>query len=170
MKIKLSECAQIAEIVSAVAIVLSLIFVGFQLKDNARATRSATANAATAPMIAWYGNVGQNQQTSALLYNNIGKDPDTVDPDEWFQFVMSMHAQMLIHQNNYYLVEEGTLELEIRDSLAQTLSAIKDQPGFIRFWQQRKSIFFPEFQRYIDELLASSLDLSSDLYDDVPTE
>ena len=41
MKTSLSDFAQIAEIISAVAIVLSLIFVGFQLSDNAAATRSA---------------------------------------------------------------------------------------------------------------------------------
>ena len=48
MKHKLSDYALIAEIISAFAIILSLIFVGFQLSDNAAATRSATANATTA--------------------------------------------------------------------------------------------------------------------------
>ena len=42
MKMMLSEYAQIAEIVGAFAIILSLIFVGYQLNNNAKATRSAT--------------------------------------------------------------------------------------------------------------------------------
>ena len=57
-KFKLSDYAQIAGIISAFAIVLSLFFVGFQLRDNAKATRSATANAAIASLSAWYAGIG----------------------------------------------------------------------------------------------------------------
>jgi hypothetical protein len=163
MKLKLSEYAQIAEIVSAFAIVLSLIFVGFQLKDNARATRSAAANATIASVTAWYAGNGQSEQASARFLNGI-ENPDALSREEWFQFVMNMHSLMLNFQNSYYLVDEGTLDYEIRDSLTAAISAVKDQPGFHRFWEQRRAIFFPEFQNYIDTLLASDAVNSEGLY------
>jgi len=65
MKLKLSDFAQIAEIISAFAIVLSLFFVGFQLRDNAKATRSATANSSIASLSAWYAGLGLSEQASA---------------------------------------------------------------------------------------------------------
>ena len=143
MKLKLSECAQIAEIVGAVAIVLSLIFVGFQLNDNARATRSATATATIASMSSWYAGSGQSDQTSANFLNAI-ENPDAQTREEWFQFVMNFHAFMLNVQSSYYLVEEGTLDLEIRNSLTAVIMGVKDLPGFRLYWKQRKAIFFPE--------------------------
>ena len=42
MKSKLSDLASIAEIVASVGVVLSLIFVGFQLNEGNRETRAAT--------------------------------------------------------------------------------------------------------------------------------
>jgi len=45
MKIKLAEWASIAEILGAVAIVISLLFVGFQISDGTRETRAATVHA-----------------------------------------------------------------------------------------------------------------------------
>ncbi|MFT7314147.1 MAG: hypothetical protein ACI9J5_002289, partial [Paraglaciecola sp.] len=50
MKYKLSEVAEIAEIIGAVAIVLSLVFVGAQLQKNTSATKSASAIAAANSM------------------------------------------------------------------------------------------------------------------------
>lgn len=47
MKLKLSEWASIAEVLSAIAIVISLVFVGLQVSDGSRATRAATSQAAS---------------------------------------------------------------------------------------------------------------------------
>ena len=45
MKISLGQLAQIAEIVAALAVVISLIYVGRQLESNTSAARSATVQA-----------------------------------------------------------------------------------------------------------------------------
>ncbi len=170
MKRNLSEFAQVAEIISAFAIVLSLIFVGFQLNDNAKATRSATANATIASMSSWYTANGQSEQASALFLSAI-ENPGAQSREQWYQFVLNFHAMMLNFQNSFYLVEEGTLDHEIRDSLTAVISGVKDQPGFHRYWAQRRDIFFPEFQSYVDEILASEQVNSKGLYRDiVPVE
>ena len=166
MKLKLSQYAQIAEIIGAAAIVFSLIFVGFQLNDNAKATRSATANATIASMSSWYAGMGQSQQASAVFMNAI-EDPDAYTREQWFQVVMSLHALMLNFQNSFYLAEEGTLDHEIRDSLTSVIAAVKGQPGFERYWEQRRDIFFPEFQSYVDAILASEQENSKGLYRDI---
>jgi hypothetical protein len=166
MKRNLSEYAQIAEIISAIAIVLSLIFVGFQLNNNAKATRSATATATIDSMSSWYAGTGQSDQASVNFINAI-ENPDGQTREQWFQFVMNFHAFMLTVQNSYYLVDEGTLDLEIRDSLTAVITAVKDLPGFRLYWKQRKAIFFPEFQSYIDTIMASEKMDSQGLYKDL---
>jgi hypothetical protein len=163
MKLKLSDYAEIAEIISAFAIVLSLVFVGFQLSDNAKATRSATANSSISSISNWYAALGTNEQASANFFNAI-TNPDTRSPEEWFQYVMAFHSVMLNFQNSYYLVEEGTLDFEIRDSLTAAIAAVKDQPGFLLYWQQRKPIFFPEFQAYVDLIIVSDQVNSEGVY------
>jgi len=168
MKLKLSDYAQIAEIISAFAIILSLFFIGFQLNDNAKATRSATANASVASLTAWYAGLGQNKQASANFFTAI-TNPDALTEEEWFQFTMHFHAAMLNFQNSYYLVEEGTLDNQIRDSMTSVIAAVKDQPGFLRYWKQRKPIFFPEFQTYVDAIIASNLKNSEGVYPTIVT-
>ncbi|MBL4852680.1 MAG: hypothetical protein COB81_03795 [Flavobacteriaceae bacterium] len=163
MELNLSESAQIAEIISAFAIVLSLFFVGFQLRDNVKATRSATANSSIASLSAWYAGLGLSEQASANYYTGI-TNPDALPQEEWVQFVMGLHAAFLNFQNSYYLAAEGTLDHEIRNSLTAAIAAVKGQPGFLRYWQQRKPIFFPEFQDYVDLIVASDQVNSEGVY------
>lgn len=163
MKFKLSKIALVAEIISAFAIVLSLFFVGFQLSNNARATRSATANSSIASISTWYADLGRDEHASAIFLSAMGS-PDDQTPEHWFQFVFTLHAVMLNFQNSVYLVDQGTLDKEIRDSVTDSLLAIKDQPGFLLYWDQRKSIFFPEFQGYVDGIISSEQVNSEGVY------
>ena len=117
-------------------------------------------------MSAWYSSNGQNAQASALFYNAIIK-PDEQTAEGWYQFVLNLHALMLNFQNSFYLAEEGTLDDEIRDSLTAVIAAVRNQPGFLLYWEQRRDIFFPEFQHYVDEILASEQINSKGLFPNV---
>ncbi|WP_265529670.1 hypothetical protein [Sphingomicrobium marinum] len=166
MKFKLKQWAQIAEVISAVAIVLSLIFVGLQLRSNAQATQYASANATNASISSWYSRIANNEQASSIFWSALSS-PDSLTPAEWYQFVLNMHALMLNLQNSYYLNAEGTLDTEIQNSLAVIVAGVRDQPGFARYWEQRKSIFYPEFQAYIDAIMDSEVQVSEGLYEDI---
>ena len=60
MKYNLKKIALVAEIFGGIAILISLIFVGIQFKENTKATRSATALATVSEMTSWYSNIGNS--------------------------------------------------------------------------------------------------------------
>jgi hypothetical protein len=142
------------EILGALAVVLSLAFVGIQIGENNRATKSAMASASVDSITAWYVEIGNNEQSSALLYHYLG-DPNSLSAEKRFQAALNLHGLFLIFQNSYYLVNEGTLEQAILRSLTEAIVGIKEQPGFHLFWKQRRSIFLEGFQEYVDSLVAS---------------
>ena len=155
MKYKLKNIAIITEIFGGIAIVISLIFVGFQFKENAKATRSATATATIASMSSWYSDLGNNQQSSMLLWQFLTA-PDSVPQEQRLQPIFNLHATFLLLQNSYLLVEDGTLDARIQTSLAQAIKGVRNQPGMILYWKLRRSIFIEEFQIYVDEILQST--------------
>jgi hypothetical protein len=65
------------------------------------------------------------------------------------------------------LAKEGTLDERIKYSLTAVMVAVKDQPGFHKYWQQRRSIFFPEFQEYMDATVSSDRRVSEGVYRDI---
>lgn len=156
MKIKLSDIASIAEIIAAIALVISLVFVGVQLQDNTKATKSASAIAASSGIAQWYMHMGHNGE-SAVIFRDFIATPDLLTPEEQHRGVLLLHSAMWGFQNNYYLVKEGTLEQRIQDSISQSIIIIKDTPGWKHYWLQRRSTFLPEYQRYVDELMTSDV-------------
>ena len=167
--LKLADCAHIAEVVGAVAIVLSLIFVGLQLRESALATRTANATQAFALMSEWYSAAGNSKQGSSVFYRAI-TDPCSLTEQEWFQYVLNQHGVMLNLQNSYYLAREGTLDTEVHQSLTEILAGVKSQHGYLLYWQQRKAIFFQDFRAEVDAILADRVprDVSAGLYRGVP--
>jgi hypothetical protein len=165
----LEQLANIAEVIGVIVVAITLIFLTAQMRQNTRATRSATANESISTVTAWYREIGNSKQSSALFYNAVA-DPESQTPEEWLQFVLNLHGLLLAFQNGFYLAREGTLDDRINQSLTEVIVAVKDQPGFQLFWRQRKAIFFPEFQDYIDTAMSADRRVSEGLYMDINPE
>jgi hypothetical protein len=161
--LKLSEWANVAEIVGAAAVIISLIYVGYQVNDNTSAIRSAAANDASVAMQAWYLEMGSNREASDLWFNAMTSSEPLPTHDE-FQFMMMMHAVLLGMQNSYLLSQEGTIDAEFRDGITTAIVAVKDLPGMGRYWRQRRNFFHSGFAEYIDGLLAREPIETLDMY------
>jgi len=153
----------ITEIVGALAIVITMIFVGVQFRENTKATKSATATSTIGAITEWYANLGTNEQASNLFWNFMA-DPTSLTQTERYQVIINLHGLWLTFQNSYYLVEEGTLDPRLQESLTETINGVKDQPGFHLYWETRKSIFYKEFREFIDSVLVTSRKASPGLY------
>jgi len=163
LRVKLSEWASIAEIIGAVAVVVSLLYVGLQVNDNTSAIRSTAANDATVTMQAWYLEMGSNRQASDVWFNAMTSAEPLSTNDE-FQFIMSMHSVLLGMQNSFLLSQEGTIDAEFRDALSIALVAVKDLPGMERFWRQRRQFFHRDFAEYVEDQLAQDGIVTLDMY------
>ena len=149
------------EVVGLAAVVLSLVFVGLEVSESTRATRSATAAETTATVAEFYTSLGNDQQVSNLMRTYI-TDPQSLTLEERFQGTMRIHALMLILQSSFYLEEEGTLTPQIRQSMTK---AITSEPGVHYYWEQRKPIFVNEsFIAFMEQTLASEYTHSKGLY------
>ena len=165
MKYSLKKTALITEIIGGIALFISLIFVGVQFRENTIATKSATANAANAITVSWYNEAGNSAQSSQLLWDYI-KDPKSITTGaEKFQATILMHGLILSFQNNYYLASEGTLDQDVQKSLTASISAIKNQPGWQEYWENRESHFFVEFRDYMNSILTSDFEVDEGIYE-----
>ena len=163
MENKLQKITIVTEIVGALAIVISLIFVGIQFTENTKATKSATAASTVATISSWYTEMGNNQQSSSLFWNFMAA-PDSLSSEERFQVIISLHGLFLTFQNSYYLSQQGTLDSHIQASITKAAVGVKDQPGFRLFWKLRRELFFPEFQKHIDEIVDTDIEISEGMY------
>jgi hypothetical protein len=69
---------------------------------------------------------------------------------EQFQWLMLMHSWFIAFQRSFFLSQEGTLDVGLRDSIGTAIIAVNHLPGLRRYWEQRKSFFQPEFMSWVE--------------------
>lgn len=149
----LEQLGLIAEIVGAIAIIVTLVYLSIQVKDSARASRSAAVTDATTAMQAFYQELGSNPATSKLFLVGL-TNPDTLSQEDQFQYLMMMHSCFLGFQRSFFLAREGTLDVALRDSIGTAMHAVNHLPGIHLYWRQRRAYFQPEFVEWVESLLA----------------
>ena len=151
------------------AVIASFVFFGVQQKENAKATRSATASATINTMADWYIAIGTNKEYAEAFYDYMAH-ADKLTEQQRFPYIMSLHAIFLSFENTYILLHEGTLDPRIHESMVRVLNYSKYQPGLHLYWKSRKALFFPEFQEYIDEIINSKTEAPDGVFKKIEKE
>ena len=148
-----SAIGAVGELVGALAVVLSLVYLSRQVRQNTRALR--TANAAT---------VKQNFQSIARAFitdrgaSDIvirALNRDELSPAEklsayaWF-FDLLKSGELAYSQ---YIA--GDLDKPVWDASLQFFLAYWTTPGMREYWQDRHPAFTPEFREAMDGWLAA---------------
>jgi len=142
----------VGEIIGAIAVIATLIYLAIQVKDSARATRSEALTDATTAMQAFYLEIGSNPQASELFLDGL-TNPDSLSKHAQYQFVFLLHSGFLGFQRTFFLAEKGTLDIHLRDSIGTAIHAVNHLPGMQFYWRQRKAFFQPEFVDWVEDLL-----------------
>ena len=113
MRLKLSEWANVAEVLSAVAIVISLIFVGVQIADGNRETRAATAQSALNAEMVFQAEILRYADTWLKV---VSGQPFSDDVEERRGIIL-YNMMMTQNENQYVQMKSGFIEFSL-DSLA----------------------------------------------------
>ncbi len=153
----------VGEIVGAITVVATLIYLARQIRDSARAARSAAVTDATSAVQAFYHELGSNPQVCELFLEGL-MNPESMSKQARSQFLMMPHSWFLGCQRSFFLAQEGTLDAGLRDSIGTAIVAVNHLPGTHLYWRQRKTFFQPEFVDWIEALLAQEPLADMDAY------
>ncbi len=146
----LEQFHQISEIIAAVVVAITLIFLTVQLKQNTKMLRSAATQGAHDQISDIYQPLMADQSLTDLWLRGL-QDPSRLSAVETARF-FSFWLQALFDVQNWYLqTREGLLDETILNSFGQVLANLhKSSPGFVTFWEKRKYVYAPDFVRYIE--------------------
>ena len=161
MEKQLINNKMLVEVFSAFAVIISLIFVGLEMSDNTKATRSSIAVETNSTISAWYNTISSDPHNTKVLLDFM-RNPQCSTLEEKYQAILMTHSFMLILQNTFYLEDEGTLDSNIRESITKILVVA---PGMRFFWKQRKVLFTNQrFISFVDQHLVGEGLHSNALY------
>lgn len=138
----------VSQTVAATGVIISLIFVGLQIRQSAKAVRSATAQSVHDNYATWYLSLSGN--ASALATSAKGfVDLSSLTPAEKAQFVCTMMAFLSHSQNAFYQWWDGALSQHLWVGWEALMMNLVNTPGGAAFWQERSYVFSEDFQGHV---------------------
>ena len=155
MNRKLSDWASIAEIISSIAVVVTLVFLIIEIRGNTDEIRAATLTNA----------LGRNQDLILTLAANSelaeintrvlqGEELSTAEAIRYGQYFA---AYLRATEESFIAYRDGRLEEEIWLTRAQVLLDIFDYGDTRRMWSERRGSgwYIEDFARWLDTELAA---------------
>ena len=152
MAIDWQVAAAISEVVGAVAVVISLVYLAYQVRQNTRAIRGSTLDAITDHQqdeLRWSAEISH-------IWKKALDAPDTLTFDESWQLGEWTNAAFTARQNEFHQYRHGLLDKEVwlaSENIIRLLVAIE----WVRNWWQeharndRSAEFAALVDRIIDE-------------------
>ncbi len=148
----LDQFASFASIIASGAVVISLIFIGLQLRQNSHLTRMAAAQTSAQLLSQNFGRVIEHADLAEILSRDLEQDPWTNSEQlrvSNFMSVSFRHYEVLhLHRRYGIFEEELWVGSEARLKEALTTPAIRD------WWGDCKSYYASSFIIYVDSLIA----------------
>jgi len=161
----LGKILQVGELIAAAAVVISVVFVGLEVRQNSRAQVLSTTQAAVSDYIGSLELLSDNPGL-ACLYVRAAQDYEGLSGSERLRFsafYMSTYYQL---QEMHRLAEEGALDADTWAGFHGLLSETTRYPGVRQWFAQRRSWFSERFQAYIDELIKDAAPVDAYLFED----
>ncbi len=145
----LDQYASIAEIFGLILVIVTLVFLAVQTRQNTQAMRAGTSQAIHEQMSRFYNLLSENADLAEVFVKG-QKDPDVLTPAETARFFSFWLTACLTFQNLVGQTREGIVGTDLTYALSRNLVNMSKAPGFQAFWAQRKDVFEPHFQAYVD--------------------
>ena len=142
----------IGEIIGAVAVVFSLIYLATQIRISNRASRQAAEQNLLDNQRTWLGRIGENDSLSTIWLKGSRDDP-TLTEVEWVRYGTLCNEITLNWERCYLLAKDGDVSSSIVERDQRLRENIIGSLGYRKWFAARKTTLTEEFA----ELLESEL-------------
>ena len=137
------------EIIGATAVVVSLLYLGIQIRGQTRQARLAAAHDIS---------IGYRQAMDhfsdpymSQLYVKALSGIESVNDSELFQLILGCQKMLRVWEEAFYLHSEGQLHGKYWGGIDRQFRAFLDLPVFKYTWDIRCEFYGDEFRKMVDE-------------------
>ena len=145
----LQDLANIGEFIGGFAVILSLVFVGLQIRQNTKSVRAQSELVLSQRFGDFHGRVNEHPELSAL-YDKAITEPDSLTSEEVRRFRWCMAEVFLIYEGAYHLYRHGELSRESIGTRIQSAKVLLENPVLKEWWEERMTPLSRGFVDFVD--------------------
>ena len=141
----------LGESFGAVAVVLSLVYLAAQVRQNTKALRGAATADSIAGMIQWDQSLIEDPVLVRIFAQGI-EDMNDLDEDGRARFVVLMLNFFKTFENMHYQFSKGAMDPDVWEGWEVLGALYFTAPGVMQYWSERRQMFTPSFREWIEGL------------------
>lgn len=150
----LTDLASLGSFVSAIAVLISLIYLSLQVKQAERNQQASIRATRVTRIVDIFLRLAEPSLADAMTKATAGaKD---VSDTEVRQFLFYCRARFYNAEDSFNQFQEGLLGRVIFDSLVVGLKVSLGQPGMRAYYKRQRGDFGKDFVAFVDKLLAET--------------
>ena len=151
----LEEIYYIGQTVAVVALLISILFVGYQIRQNTKAIRATSHHAITDSFNQINALIIGDPKIARLWRLGMAGSSE-LNEDEATSFSLMALAYMRIFETLYYQYKNGTMDRKLFDAELNTLKWTAANPGFREWWRENPISLSAEYRDFINGLIAEA--------------
>ena len=149
----------IGEIVGALMVVVTLVYLSRQIKQHGVATTSNSMDSWFSDYSALGLEVFADAARSEIVQNGFTNFL-ALNEKEQFQFHMWLVQHILSAQNMFLQTHSNTMHIDLAESVLTFNATMLKLPGAYQWWETGRQIFHPEFVKDMDRRIEAAAPVS----------
>ena len=140
----------IAEIVGAIAVVLTLIYLAYQVRNNTRMAQRASTAEAVSAIMAFNDSLVDNPKVGELFQRGVNLGLENLTDEERVPFTIVMFNLLKTCEHLYYQHAVGAMDPDVWEGWDHMIRGYLTAPGSQEWYQERRLAFSSNFRNYLD--------------------
>ena len=150
----LEDLGNIGEFVGAFAVVLSLIYLAVQIRQNTEMLRASTHHGMTAAGTELNKLLAGNDAVAHIFFTGL-HDARNLSPEERFRLDLLMRSTFAFYEDTYLQMRKNVLDTEAWESRRGRLGQFVNQPGAQWWWNRHSENYSKGFQEEVRKLIST---------------
>jgi len=151
----LESLAYLSEIIGAVAVVVSLVYLARQVRQNTKAQQTENFSRALDRVAAMQSLLSQDTATSVIFSKGVA-DTSKLAPKERMQFTWAMYELFGAFEFMFLASRDNSIPGEVWQRWSSAVAWWLTFPGVQAWWKVRPIPFAESFTAYVDSVLMNN--------------
>ncbi len=145
----------ICDTIGAAAVFASLVYVGYQVRQNTQAIHSSEHRALVDQMMRNEGTVLDSEDVANLVL--LGEsDPASLTPEQRLRFQKYIQFEFVNWETAFLSLEKGLIDRRVWETWDESFHPDGGSSEYFRFWRAHRNWFDPTFVRHVEQVYAKA--------------
>lgn len=140
------------EFIGGIAVVVSLIYLASQIRQNSKLLRASTASASVSGVNDQSSLIVQDPEVARIFWDGL-EDRSSLSESDRRRFDALIGMQLSALNQEYQFAADGVIGSTVWSSRTRGYRRVLQQPGMRQWWNEWRDVYGDEFGEFVDGLV-----------------